>query len=84
MNKAMETKMEAPKDRSTEFVAVTGGQESTSAAQLLVTAYILMWACAFFLIFRSLKSQRSLKSRLDKLETTLARHDAQLSESESE
>ena len=80
----MENQTEAPQDRSTEFVAVTGGQESTSAAQLLVTAYILMWACAFILIFRSLKSQRSLKTRLDKLEDTLARHDAQLSDAESE
>ena len=79
----MENQQATSQDRSTEFVAVSGGEDATSAAQLLVTAYILMWGCALFLIYRSLKSQRQLTQRIDKLELTLSHHDAQLAESES-
>jgi hypothetical protein len=32
----------SPADRSTEFVAVQGGSEGTSAEVLLVAAYLLM------------------------------------------
>jgi hypothetical protein len=78
----MENQQAIAQDRSTEFVAVSGGEDATSAAQLLVTAYILMWACALFLIYRSLKSQRQVTRRIDKLEETLALHDAQLAERE--
>jgi hypothetical protein len=60
-----------PEDRKTEFVAVTGGRESTSAEVLLVTAYLVMWA--FLLVFLLLGWRRSsqLRSRLDHLERSL-------------
>ncbi len=79
----MDNQQAVPENRSTEFVAVSGGEDATSAAQLLVTAYILMWACALFLIYRSLKSQKTLAKRIDKLEDTLALHDAALADEES-
>lgn len=60
-----------PEDRKTEFVAVTGGQESTSAEVLLVTAYLVMWA--FLLVFLLLGWRRAsqLRAKLDRLERAL-------------
>lgn len=61
-----------PEDRSTEFVPVTGGGETSSAAGLLLAAYVLMWACAFGLIWLSLKRLRGVDARLGQLERELA------------
>jgi len=61
----------SPSDRSSEFVPVSGGQETTSAAGLLITAYVLMWACVFALIWLSLKRLSSVDRRLADLERQL-------------
>jgi hypothetical protein len=66
-----------PEDRSAEFVPVTGGAESTSAAGLLLAAYILMWACVFGLIWLSLKKLRGLDTRMQQLEKQLDKQEAQ-------
>jgi hypothetical protein len=57
----------------TEFVAVTGGGETTSATTMLVLAYLLMWAVLFAFVWLSLKKQRSLASKLSELETVLTK-----------
>ncbi len=62
-------------DRSTEFVPVSGGQETTSAEALLIAAYLLMWAIVFGFIALTIKKQRHLDDRLGQLERQLARLD---------
>jgi CcmD family protein len=64
-------------DRKSEFVAVSGGQETTSAEGLLLTAYILMWMFVFGFVFLSVKRQAKIDRRLDELETELKRLDSQ-------
>ena len=64
-------------DRKSEFVAVSGGQESTSAEALLLTAYILMWLFVFGFVFLSTKRQAKLDQRLGDLELELKRLDNQ-------
>lgn len=59
-------------DRSTEFIATTGGAETTSAESLLITAYILMWLLVFGFVWASWRRQNRLDSRLDDLEKALA------------
>jgi CcmD family protein len=59
----------APEDRSTEFVAVQGGNDGTSAEGLLVTAYLVMWAALLAFIFMTWRKQGSLEERIAKLET---------------
>jgi len=61
-------------DRKSEFVAVSETRESTSAEALLVTAYVLMWAFAFWLIARTFSRQRKLDERLQRLENHLGTH----------
>jgi hypothetical protein len=58
-------------DRSTEFVAVSGGEETSSAAGLLVTAYILMWGFIFLLVWLSFRRSSKLETRLVQLEAAL-------------
>ncbi len=60
-------------DRSTEFVAVEGGQETTSAGGLLVAAYTIMWALVFLFVWFSWRRQRTLDARLDEIEAALRR-----------
>lgn len=62
-----------PQDRSQQFVAVTGGQDTTSAETLLVVAYIGMWLAIFAFVWLTRKKQSSLDGRLDTLEKALAR-----------
>jgi len=69
----------APEERSAEFVPVTGGGEGSSAAGLLLAAYILMWACVFGLVWLSLKRLRGLDTRLLQLEQQLDKQEAQSS-----
>jgi CcmD family protein len=64
-------------DRSSEFVAVTGGEQTTSAEALLVTAYILMWMFVFAFVFLGIKRQAKLDARLSDLEGELERLDNQ-------
>lgn len=63
-------------DRSTEFVPVTGGQETTSAEALLLSAYIIMWALVFGFVWLSVRRQRKIDARLDDVERALQRADA--------
>jgi hypothetical protein len=58
-----------PESRSTEFVSVTGGTETTSAEALLVTAYVLMWLAVAFFVFITWRKQNSLDSKLKDLDS---------------
>lgn len=62
--------------RSTEFVPVTGGQETTSAEALLLSAYIIMWALVFGFVWLSVRRQRGIAARLDDVERALRRADS--------
>jgi CcmD family protein len=59
----------APEDRSTEFVAVQGGNDGASAETLLVAAYLVMWAALLAFIFMTWRKQGTLEARIAKLET---------------
>jgi hypothetical protein len=61
-----------PSARSTEFVAVQGGGDTTSAAALLITAYVLMWALLLGFVFLSWRRQGRVETRLSELEKALA------------
>ena len=67
------TEESSPADRSQEFVAVTGGEDTASAPTLLVIAYIGMWLAIFGFVWITRKAQGSLDGRLDTLEKALAR-----------
>lgn len=64
-----------PEDRSTEFVPVSGGEETTSAEALLIAAYLLMWAFVFGFVALTIKRQKKLDQRLGDVESELARLD---------
>jgi CcmD family protein len=61
-------------DRSTEFVAVQGGSETSSASGLLVAAYVIMWALVFGFVWLTARRQRALDARLSDLEAAVNRH----------
>ena len=63
-------------DRSTEFVPVTGGQETTSAEALLLSAYIIMWALVFGFVWLSVRRQLRIDSRLGNVELALGHLDS--------
>ncbi len=58
-------------DRSTEFVATTGGHETIPAADLLVVAYVLMWGLVLGFIGLSWRRQTRLDARISELEKAL-------------
>ncbi len=58
-------------ERSTEFVPVQGGHDTTSASALLVAAYIVMWALLLLFIFLSWRRQQALESRVGDLERAI-------------
>jgi CcmD family protein len=60
-----------PEERSTEFVAVQGGTESTSAEALLVVAYLIMWAALVGFILLTWRRQSRLETRLGDLDARL-------------
>jgi CcmD family protein len=60
-------------ERSTEFVAVQGGTETTSAPALLIAAYVVMWALVFAFVWLTSRKQRALDARLSELEAALRR-----------
>ena len=66
-----------PSSRSTEFVAVQGGGETTSAAALLVTAYLVMWALLLGFVLLSWRRQGRVETRISELEKSLAGADPQ-------
>ena len=57
-----------PEDRSTEFVAVQGGNDGTSAEGLLIAAYLLMWAALLVFVFITWRKQGTLERRVEKLD----------------
>jgi len=61
-----------PSARSTEFVAVQGGGDTTSAATLLVTAYVVMWALLLGFVLLSWRRQGRVETRISELEKALA------------
>ena len=61
-----------PSSRSTEFVAVQGGGETTSAASLLIAAYVVMWALLLGFIFLSWRRQARVETRISELEKAIA------------
>lgn len=61
----------SPESRSTEFVAVQGGPETTSASTLLVVAYIAMWAVVFAFLVNGFRRQRRIDQRLAELDRAL-------------
>ncbi len=73
MNQEATAPSKTPEDRSTEFVAVQGGNEGTSAEALLVTAYVLMWAALLTFVFLTWRKQGALEKRLAKLDDDLRR-----------
>ncbi len=64
-------------DRSTEFQAVEGGGESSSAGGLLTSAYILMWLVVFVFVWLTARRLKSLDARVDELDHALKKADAQ-------
>lgn len=58
-------------DRSMPFEAVKGGEETTSAAALLVVAYMLIWAAFMGFAWLTMMRQKRIDARLDELEQSL-------------
>ena len=61
-----------PSARSTEFVPVQGGNDTTSAAALLITAYVVMWALLLGFVLLSWRRQARVETRISELEKALA------------
>ena len=59
-------------ERSTEFVPVQGGTETSSAGTLLALAYLFMWAVLIGFVLLSFRRQKKLEGRLAELEKNLA------------
>lgn len=71
------TTSQRPEDRSTEFVAVSGGgKETTSAGTLLVAAYVVMWALLLGFLYVGWRRGQQLAARLDAVEKALDRHES--------
>jgi CcmD family protein len=64
--------LDDPSARSTEFVPVQGGGETTSAAGLLITAYVVMWALLLGFVFLSWRRQGRVETRISELEKALS------------
>jgi CcmD family protein len=62
-----------PEDRATEFVAVQGGAEGTSAETLLVAAYLVMWAALIGFLVLTWRRQSRIEARIDALDVSLRR-----------
>ena len=62
----------ASDDRSTEFVPVQGGTETTSAGTMLVVAYLFMWAILLGFVLLTWLRQKALNRRISELERSLA------------
>ena len=60
-------------NRSTEFVAVQGGGDTTPASTLLVSAYVVMWALPLGFLFLTWRRQQRIEARLGELDRALAR-----------
>jgi CcmD family protein len=60
-----------PGERAMGFSPVTGGQETSSAEALLVTAYLVMWALLFGFLFLGWRRQGQVEKRLAALERSV-------------
>jgi CcmD family protein len=60
-----------PGERAMGFEPVKGGQETSSAEGLLVTAYLVMWALLFGFLFLGWRRQGKVEGRIDALERSL-------------
>jgi hypothetical protein len=65
------TKKGTPEDRSTQFVAVEGGGDTTSAEALLVSAYLIMWALLLTFVWLTWRRQQKMEDRVTDLERAL-------------
>jgi hypothetical protein len=61
-----------PSSRSSEFVPVEGGGETTSAGLLLVIAYLAMWALLLGFLGLGWRRQKQLETRLSELERQIS------------
>ena len=61
-----------PNNRSTEFVPVKDTGETTSAAGLLITAYVLMWVLLLGFVLLNWRRQARVEARISELEKALA------------
>lgn len=61
----------ATQQPTTEFVPDTGGTETTSAATLLVAAYLVLWLVLMGFIAVGWRRQAATSRRLDALERAL-------------
>jgi len=73
MSQVQDGKTLTPESRSTEFVPVEGGNDSTSAENLLVAAYLVMWAALVAFILLTWRRQSRIEARLGYLDRALAR-----------
>ncbi len=62
-----------PEQRSTEFRAVTGGDQMQSGTALLTEAYAAIWLCLLGLVLLGMRRVRRLEGRLDQLAGDVAR-----------
>lgn len=60
-----------PGERSMGFEPVQGGEETSSAEALLVTAYLVMWALLFGFLFLGWRRQGQVEKRLSELERSV-------------
>ncbi|MFO0569813.1 MAG: CcmD family protein [Polyangiaceae bacterium] len=65
-----------PEDRSTEFVAVEGGRDTTSAGTLLVSAYMVIWVLLLGFLYLGWRRSQQIEARLTGLEKALEKHEA--------
>lgn len=71
---AMQQDRGSPSERSTQFVPVEGGApETTSAATMMVAAYVLMWLCTAFFILQTWRKTRNVENRIDELQKAIAK-----------
>lgn len=60
------------KGRSTEFVPVEGGGETTDAATYMVAAYVLMWLCTVAFVVMTWRKMQRVQSQVTSLQKALA------------
>ncbi len=63
----------APQEGGSDFRAYEGGAEQRSGELLLIEAYAAIWLVAFVFIFLSIRRQKRLEQRLDRLQDDLER-----------
>lgn len=66
-----ETLQKTPDDRAMGFEPLQGGGETTSAAALLIAAYLVMWVILIGFVWLSWRKLARVETRLGGLERTL-------------